>query len=100
MVNSDSSHRETPPPSTSLLLDLRRKYNALEEDARGLRAILKLSRDVSRHLELDEVLATAMKSAVHLTGADRGYLVLAEGDGDLRVRASHRLEAAAIAVDD
>lgn len=68
----------TPPerqPSTSAVGDLRQVAALLE----GLRAL-------GSGRVLDEVLALVMDSAIELTGAERGFIMLAGESGDLEMK--------------
>jgi serine phosphatase RsbU (regulator of sigma subunit) len=46
-----------------------------------LRSILDLARAIQSSLSIDDVLASVVDSALAVTGAERGFLLLREGDG-------------------
>jgi signal transduction histidine kinase len=50
-------------------------------DQARLAALYEVSKALSSSLNLDEVLLMTMDSAIRLTGAERGFLMLYEGDG-------------------
>jgi sigma-B regulation protein RsbU (phosphoserine phosphatase) len=80
--------------SAALLLECRRKYRDVQEEARGLKAVVELARGISTHLKLDELLSEALHAAVVLTGAERGYLVLLDEEDQPKVRSQFHIDAA------
>jgi len=51
--------------------------------------LMRLMALITSSLELDQVLAEVMDTVIHLTGAERAYLMLREkSDGDLQIRAA------------
>jgi GAF domain-containing protein len=46
-----------------------------------LRAILDLARTVQSSFSVDDVLASVVDTALTITGAERGFLMLRNGDG-------------------
>jgi len=90
--NRGSGRGEGVASSAALLLECRRKYKDVLEEARGLKAVVELARGISTHLDLDQLLFEALQAAVALTGAERGYVVLLNEDGEVRVRAQHHLD--------
>jgi serine phosphatase RsbU (regulator of sigma subunit) len=77
--------------AAALLLEVRKKYNEIYEEAKGLRALINLSSNISAHLDLETILKGAMKSAVVLTRAERGYLVMREGE-QLEIRSAVHID--------
>jgi diguanylate cyclase (GGDEF)-like protein len=75
--------------SASLLLECRRRCVELEADLSALRQIMEFSRSVAGDLDKSHLLDSIMKAAVRLTGAERGFLVLAEPDGAFQIEASY-----------
>jgi GAF domain-containing protein len=54
--------------------------NQLRDDQARLTALYHVTRVLGTSLDLDEVLSQVMDSVIHLTGAERGILVLVESD--------------------
>ncbi len=79
--------------SARLLLQCRERFIQADAEARGLKAVLELAEQINADLSLDTVLENAMKAAVELTGAERGFVVLKEEDGSLRLRTSFQFDA-------
>ena len=94
-IQRDNGRDEKRKSSAALLLETRRRYNEVFEEAKGLRAIMKLAKSISAHLDLDSILGAAMKAAVVLTRAERGYLVLLE-DGIPKVMAVCHIDSEAV----
>lgn len=65
---------------------------AYDEDSR-LFALYRVSSALGSSLDLDEVLNQVMDSVINLTGAERGFLILAEPTtGELKLRAGRNIE--------
>lgn len=66
-------------------------------DRQRLSSIISISQDMSSILNLDELLEHVMAKAIEVTGAQRGYLFLAEeGSGALRMRVARNIDGAVI----
>ncbi len=71
---------------------LRKQTIHLEEDWRSLRALAEIGQVVNSSLELDEVLQIVMDSIIRFTGAERGFLMLRNEQGDLITRVARNWE--------
>jgi len=71
-----------------LLHECRLRLAEAEAEVESLTAVMDLAGQISNELDTEKVLDGAMKAAVELTGAERGYLVLSDDDGGQTVRAS------------
>jgi signal transduction histidine kinase len=69
---------------------------APEENAR-LAALYQVSRALGSSLDLDETLLVVMRAAIRLTGAERGFLMLFDANGDLVFRVACNAHGAALA---
>jgi signal transduction histidine kinase/CheY-like chemotaxis protein len=76
------------------LVDAARGDRANVDSALDLESVLKASRAISGELELSELLASLVRIAMENAGADRGVLLL--DDGELRVVAERTVDAAEI----
>jgi signal transduction histidine kinase len=71
-----------------------------QEQAR-LAALYKVSQAMGASLDLDEVLTQVIDAAIHLTGAERGFLVLAgSGEGDWVVHAARNFNGVGLQPDE
>jgi Nif-specific regulatory protein len=59
-----------------------------------LQDVMRAARDVTSILELQRLLGSVLDAFVTITGAERGFLMLYDGDGALQVRAAHNLDVA------
>jgi Nif-specific regulatory protein len=57
-----------------------------------LREVMERARRVTSILELQPLLDTVAESLVAVTGAERGFLLLDEGDGEMQLRAAYNLD--------
>ena len=77
--------------------------NDLKEDEETLqqfRALTRTAAMINSTLDLDQVLNQAMDTVIHLTGAERGYLLLRNEDsGELEHRVARNLDRETIAQD-
>ncbi len=64
------------------------QLSTLEEERNSLQALARIGSLVNSSLEVDEVLQVVMDTIVRLTGAERGFLMLK--DGQERARHAHR----------
>ena len=66
---------------------------SLEKRVSELEVLLKIGRDITGTFDLDDVLKNVVSSAVQLTNAEEGSLLLLDEDSDeLYMRASHNFE--------
>jgi len=65
--------------------------------AETLRRLLDISQSLNAILDLDELLMQVMVHAVEVAGAERGFLMLLDGAGQLDVRATHRMSGVEVA---
>jgi PAS domain S-box-containing protein len=71
---------------TNVLSSLQRGAQSLRQDEtalRQLRALADVAALINSSLDLDTVLETAIDAVLQLTGAGRGYLLLADEEGEL-----------------
>jgi adenylate cyclase len=78
------------------LSHLSRQASRLEEERQDLSALADISHVVNSSLKLDEVLRIVMDTIVRLTGAERGFLMLKDGTGELRIRVARNWEQESI----
>ncbi len=76
--------------STSGLRDEYRKIeksiNALEDERQSFHALVSTGRIINSTLDPQEVLQVAMDNIIRLTDAERGFLMMAEDDGSMRIQ--------------
>ncbi len=65
---------------------LEQRPATLEQSPEGLNLILAVSRQMTRVLNLDQLLDVVMDSVMQLTRAERGFLMLYDSDGILKFR--------------
>lgn len=65
---------------------LEQRPAGLEQSPEGLNLILAVSRQMTRVLNLDQLLDVVMDSVMQLTRAERGFLMLYDSDGILKFR--------------
>ncbi|MEZ0395337.1 MAG: adenylate/guanylate cyclase domain-containing protein [Anaerolineales bacterium] len=96
----------TTPPSQSLeglsrlensLAELGRQATDLEEQRHKLLALAEVSQAVNSSLDLDEVLRLVMDTLVQLTGAERGFLMLRDTEGEMNIRVARNWEQESLA---
>lgn len=68
---------------------------ASEENAR-LAALYQVSRALGSSLDLDETLLVVMRAAIRLTGAERGFLMLFNDNGELEFRVARNAHGAVL----
>ncbi len=71
---------------STVLAGFQRQVTTLEDERRNLRALAGIGQVVNSSLELDVVLRIVMDTIVHLTGAERGFLMLENEQGKLAMR--------------
>jgi two-component system NtrC family sensor kinase len=75
------------------ILEVRRHTKTLQKRVDGLEALQRIGRTVTALLDLDNVLTAVVDSAVELTGAEEGSLLLLdETTGELYMRASRNFQ--------
>ncbi len=73
--------------------EVRRTTASLEQRADEMDALVKLGRSITSTLDLDSVLTSVVTSAVELTGAEEGHLLLVEDKtNELYMRAGRNIE--------
>lgn len=73
--------------------EVRRSTASLEERVREMDTLVKLSRSITSSLDLDSVLTSVVTSAVELTGAEEGHLLLLdEKTNELYMRADRNYD--------
>ncbi|MHC5055964.1 MAG: PP2C family protein-serine/threonine phosphatase [Planctomycetota bacterium] len=82
------------------LLECRRRLADAEAEVERLTVVMDLAKQISTELDTEKVLDAAMKAAVELTGAERGYLVLTDDGGGQTVRASFHFDRDTVAESD
>lgn len=70
-------------------LDLERRQSVQQE---RLAALYEVSRVIGSSLDLQTVLDQVMDAIIQLTGAERGFLMLFDDDGDLHVRVARNFD--------
>ena len=70
-----------PPPSSS-----ERHHQTAVGDIRQLAALLEALRSLGSGRVLDEVLALVLDASIEVTGAERGFIMLANDDGGLEMK--------------
>jgi len=82
---------------SNTLNSLSREISAKEEERKNLRALTDISKLINSSLEIDEVLRFAMDTIIRITGAERGFLMLKNENGDLEIRVARNWEAESVA---
>jgi len=80
----------------SLLSQLSKKMETFEAEHSNLRALAGIGQVVNSTLELDEVLQRVMDTIVRLTGAERGFLMLRDEQGQMTTRIARNWEQESI----
>lgn len=66
--------------------------NARAKQSRQFEALYNVSRTLGTSLDLQTVLDQVMDAVIHLTGAERGFLMLRDPDGALVIKAARNIE--------
>jgi len=74
------------------LLESSKQFTFLENERQHLLSLANVSRLVNSTLELDEVLRLVMDIIVQLTGAERGFLMLRNAQGEMTMRIARNWE--------
>jgi len=65
-----------------------------------LKAVLEAARSLQSSFSVDDVLNTVLDAAMAVTGAERGFLLLLDGDGELKVRRARSSAGGDLPTDD
>ena len=76
----------------SRLYRLAQEVAAFAEERTNLLALTEISQVINSSLELNEVLRIVMDNIIRLTGAERGFMMLAENDGQMTTRIARNWE--------
>ncbi len=71
---------------------LRQQITSFEDERQSLRALAQIGQVVNSSLDLDVVLQIVMDTIIRLTGAERGILLLRNGQGELSTRLARNWE--------
>jgi adenylate cyclase len=96
--------RDCLPPNTleslssleRALHDVGLQVTAVEEERHKLLGLAGTTQAVNSSLELDEVLRLVMDTIVQLTGAERGFLMLRDAQGEMTMRVARNWEQESI----
>lgn len=77
---------------TSMLSQLRSQVNQQTEERDSHLALANISQVVNSSLQLDDVLRIVMDTIVRLTGAERGFLMLSDNQGELSIHIARNWE--------
>jgi len=80
----------------SMLFQVSKQVNAVEEERRKLLALASTTQAVNSSLELDEVLQLVMDTIIRLTEAERGFLMLRDLQGEMVTRIARNWEQESI----
>ena len=78
------------------LYKMSRKAAAFEEEFDNMVALTSISQMVNSSLEVDEVLRIAMDTVVKMINAERGFLMLRDGENAMRIRTARNWEQESI----
>lgn len=97
-VGSKPADEESPASMFDLMASTEsvRTAPVSEADAGGLRArnleaLLDVSKAINSTLDLDEILKRVMTHAIDLLSAERGFLMLLDEEGHLKIRIAHNI---------
>ncbi|GAB4520024.1 MAG: hypothetical protein OHK0046_29740 [Anaerolineae bacterium] len=83
----------------NLLVRLNQEHATIRQNAR-FEALYNISRLIGSSLDLQTVLDQVMDAILQLTGAERGLLMLRDGDGGLKVKAARNLDQQSLSEQD
>ena len=66
------------------------------EERKTLQALADTGQVINSSLDSDEVLRIVMDTIVRLTGAERGFLMLREGEGEMTIRVARNINGRSI----
>mgnify|MGYP000909806366 FL=1 len=78
------------------LFELLGEERAANDQQRRLAAVYEVSRVLGTSLDLDEVLNQVMDAIIHLTGAERGFLMLFDTGAEPEIRVARNMEREAL----
>jgi len=78
------------------LYKMSRRAAAFEEEHDNMIALTNISQMVNSSLEVDEVLRIAMDTVVKMISAERGFLMLRDGENAMRIRTARNWEQESI----
>jgi PAS domain S-box-containing protein len=81
---------------TGHITRLGREVGKQEEELKDLQALADIGQIVNSSLELNDVLRIVMDTIIRLTGAERGFLMLRDANGDLSIRMARNWEQESI----
>jgi PAS domain S-box-containing protein len=87
---------ETISDIEGALFRLSRQIGSYEEERSDLLALTEISSVINSSLELDEVLRIVMDTIIRLTGAERGFLMLRNDQGEMTTRVARNWEQESI----
>ena len=102
--NQIRDSRANVPPETLTRLtqlathleNISRHVSRHEDELKDLHALADIGRIVNSSLELNDVLRIVMDTIIRLTGAERGFLMLRDENGELKIRIARNWEQESI----
>jgi len=76
--------------------NISKQVSSHEDERKDLRALADIGRIVNSSLDLNDVLRIVMDTIIRLTGAERGFLMLKDGNDDLTIRIARNWEQESI----
>ena len=95
-INSASLASEKLARLAEHLTHLGHTVTKHEVELKDLRALADIGQVVNSSLELSDVLRIVMDTIIRLTGAERGFLMLRDDDGELTIRVARNWEQESI----
>jgi adenylate cyclase len=80
----------------AMVSSIHNQLGTVEEERISLQALARIGSLVNSSLEVDEVLQVVMDTIIRLTGAERGFLMLREGQDELAMRIARNWEQESI----
>ena len=80
----------------AIVNSVHKQLSTLEEERISLQALARIGSLVNSSLEVDEVLQVVMDTIIRLTGAERGFLMLKNGQDELSMRIARNWEQESI----
>ena len=84
------------PQLATHLDNISKRISHHEEERKDLRALADIGRIINSSLEVNDVLRIVMDTIVRLTGAERGFLMLRDENGELSIRIARNWEQESI----
>ena len=101
--STGSADRGFPPGAleglrqiSGTLLTIRSSLEDIEQERRNLRALAEIGQVVNSSLDLTTVLNEVMDTIIRLTGAERGFLMLRNGEGELETVVARNWERSSL----